>query len=146
MQAPDPEEAAVLYGFANLTSLFAVVDDDFVSLWKGGRRRSSLIPGAWLSETQKNLDAIESSIGPFTETQQLDISITRQWLHILAWQVGVGQGLLWQSDNERMKLEYPIEVAKEVVRITTQASRLALDSHGIGMVGGTNLTRDTSRI
>lgn len=33
-----------------------------------------------------------------------------------------------------MRLDYPVELARKVVEITSGASALALDSHGIGMV------------
>jgi len=68
-----------------------------------------------------------------TETQRLDISISREWLHVLAWQMGVSNGLIGGQKESGMRLEYPVELARRVVRITEEANPMALDSHGIGM-------------
>ena len=43
---------------------------------------------------------------------------------------------MWGKGEGGMRLDYPIELAKKVVEITSGANALALDSHGIGMVSG----------
>lgn len=126
----DSEEPQLLNGFVNLANLFAAVNDDFVRAWRGSRRQS-LCNEMWLAETQKQLDAAALALG--SDTQQIDISVTREWLHMLAWQMGVSNGLIWGKGEGGMRLDYPIELAKRVVEITSGANALALDSHGIGM-------------
>ncbi|KAK4631082.1 putative sucrose utilization protein SUC1 [Fulvia fulva] len=130
----ESEDPQLLNGFVNLANLFSAVDDSFVSAWRGSRR-ASLNDEAWLARTQKQLDATADSIGTaeLTETQHLDISITREWLHVLAWQMGVSNGLIWGQGEGGMRLDYPVELARKVVEITSKASAMALDSHGIGM-------------
>jgi len=131
----ESEDPYLLNGFVNLANLFSAVDDSFLSAWRGSRRQS-LCNEAWLAETQKQLDAAALALDHNTsETQQLDISITREWLHVLAWQMGVSNGLIWSNNDGGMRLDYPIELARKVVEITSGANALALDSHGIGMVG-----------
>lgn len=130
----ESEDPHLLNGFVNLANLFSAVDDSFVSAWRGSRRQS-LCNEAWLANTQKQLDAAALALDQNTsETQQLDISITREWLHMLAWQMGVSNGLIWGNNDGGMRLDYPIELARKVVEITSGANALALDSHGIGMV------------
>lgn len=129
----DSEDPQLLNGFVNLANLFAAVDDNFVRAWRGSRRQS-LCNEAWLAETQKQLDAAALALGNISETQQMDISVTREWLHVLAWQMGVSNGLIWGKGEGGMRLDYPIELARKVVEITAGANALALDSHGIGMV------------
>ena len=129
----ESEDPTLLNGFVNLANLFAAVDDNFVRAWRGSRRQS-LCNEAWLAETQKQLDAAALALENVSETQQLDISVTREWLHVLAWQMGVSNGLIWGKGEGGMRLDYPIELAKKVVEITTGANAQALDSHGIGMV------------
>ncbi|KXT05876.1 hypothetical protein AC578_341 [Pseudocercospora eumusae] len=130
----ESEDPQLLTGFVNLANLFSAVDDSFVSAWRGSRR-ASLCDEAWLVKTQKQLDATANAagLGELTETQRLDISVTREWLHVLAWQMGVSNGLIWGQGEGGMRLDYPVELARKVVEITSGASTLALDSHGIGM-------------
>ena len=129
----ESEDPQLLNGFVNLANLFSAVDDNFVRAWRGSRK-ASLCNEAWLAQTQEQLDKAALALGNITETQQLDISVTREWLHVLAWQMGVSNGLIWGQGQGGMRLEYPIELAKKVVEITSGANALALDSHGIGMV------------
>lgn len=129
----ESEDPQLLNGFVNLANLFSAVDDSFVSAWRGSRRQS-LCNEAWLTKTQKELDDTARVMTNLTETQHLDISITREWLHVLAWQMGVSNGLIWGQGEGGMRLDYPIELAKKVVEITSSATSVALDSHGIGMV------------
>lgn len=131
----ESEDPQLLNGFVNLVNLFSAVDDSFVSIWRGSRR-ASLCDEAWLVRTQKQLDASAHAVavGEITETQRLDISVTREWLHVLAWQMGVSNGLIWSQGEGGMRLDYPVEISRRVVEITDGASPIALDSHGIGMV------------
>lgn len=135
----ESEDPQLLNGFVNLANLFSAVDDSFVSAWRGSRRQS-LCNEAWLTKTQQELDATARVMTNLTETQHLDISITREWLHVLAWQMGVSNGLIWGQGEGGMRLDYPIELAKKVVEITSSATSVALDSHGIGMVSATPQT------
>ncbi|TKA52036.1 hypothetical protein B0A55_12351 [Friedmanniomyces simplex] len=130
-QSEDPH---LLNGFVNHANLFSAVDDNFVSAWRGSRRQS-LCNEAWLAHTQKQLDTVALALDNISETQHLDISVTREWLHVLAWQIGVSNGLIWGKEEAGtgMRLEYPIELARRVVQITNGANKVALDSHGIGM-------------
>lgn len=129
----ESEDPQLLNGFVNLANLFSAVDDSFVSAWRGSRRQS-LCNEAWLAQTQKQLDAAALALDDVSETQHLDIAVTREWLHVLAWQMGVSNGLIWGKGEGGMRLDYPIELARKVVELTAGANALALDSHGIGMV------------
>lgn len=128
----ESEDPRLLNGFVNLIHLFSAIDDTFVVIWRGTRRRS-LCSTPWLADTQRSLDTVALSLGDITETQHLDIAVSREWLHVLGWQMGVGNGLIWGKGEGGMRLEYPIELSRRVVRIIEGASPLAIDSHGIGM-------------
>ncbi|CZT18852.1 uncharacterized protein RCC_04697 [Ramularia collo-cygni] len=130
----ESEDPQLLSGFVNLANLFSAVDDSFVSAWRG-TRRASLCDEAWLAQTHKQLDATAhtTGMGELTEIQTLDIGVTREWLHVLAWQMGVSTGLIWGQGEGGMRLDYPVELARKVVEMTSNASPLSLDSHGIGM-------------
>lgn len=126
------EDPRLLHGFVNLAHLFSAIDDNFVAIWKGARRKS-LCSEPWLADTQRSLDQVALALENITETQQLDISISREWLHVLAWQMGVSHGLVGSQGQGGARLDYPIELARRTVNITERANSLALDSHGIGM-------------
>lgn len=130
----ESEDPQMLNGFVGLANLFSAVDDSFVGAWRGSRR-SSLCDEAWLAQTQRQLDAsarATDAVG-LTDTQRLDIDVTREWLHALAWQMGVMNGLIWGEGEGGMRLDYPLQLARKVIQITSSASAHALDSHGIGM-------------
>lgn len=127
------EDAILLNGFVNLAQLFSAVDDNFVRAWRGSRK-TSLCNQAWLLETQERLDKAALSVDNMSETQRLDLSVTREWLHMLLWQMGLRHGLIWGSGEGGMQVFYPIELAQKVVDITSVATSQALNSHGIGMV------------
>ncbi|KAI9711179.1 MAG: hypothetical protein M1820_002166 [Bogoriella megaspora] len=129
-----PEEAHLVSGFVSLVTLFSTVTDDFLNVWLGARR-VSICSSDWLTETQRTIDAtaLAAAQGNISETQQIDINISRQWLHVLAWQMGVSNGLVWRPQDPELSLEYPVNLAKDVVSIIRSARRDAVDSHGIGM-------------
>ena len=129
----DSEDPILLGGFVSLANLFSAVDDNFVRAWRGSRK-ASLCNEAWFIQTQERLDKAALAIGHTSETQHLDIGVTKEWLHVLTWQVGIRNGLIRANAEHGMSLDYPIELAKKVVDITSGANALALDSHGIGMV------------
>ncbi|WPG98833.1 Hypothetical protein R9X50_00163100 [Acrodontium crateriforme] len=128
----ESEDPQLLNGFVNLANLFSAVDESFVSAWRGSRR-PSLCTENWLMNTQQQLDTAALALDNITETQHLDIAVTREWLHVLAWQMGVSNGLIWGKGEGGMRLDYPIELARKVVEITSGADEQALNSHGIGM-------------
>jgi hypothetical protein len=131
----ESEDPRLLNGFVNLAHLFSAIDDNFVSIWKGSARRKALCSEPWLAETQRSLDTVALSLADITETTRIDISVSREWLHILAWQMGVSNGLVCDKGQTSTtgRLDYPIEVARRTVDIAERANPLALDSHGIGM-------------
>lgn len=116
----------------NLIHLFSAIDDNFVGIWRGVGRHA-VCSGPWLADTQRSLDTVALALENITETQRLDISVSREWLHVLAWQMGVSNGLIRGKGEGGLRLEYPVELARRVVRTIDKASPLALNSHGIGM-------------
>ncbi|KAI4716340.1 hypothetical protein E4T48_07486 [Aureobasidium sp. EXF-10727] len=130
----ESEDPRLLHGFVNLAHLFSAIDDNFVSIWKGSARRKALCSEPWLAETQRSLDTVALSLADITETARIDISVSREWLHVLAWQMGVSNGLVCDKGQTGTgRLDYPIELARRTVNITERATPVVLDSHGIGM-------------
>jgi hypothetical protein len=123
-----------LYGFVNLVNLFLAVDANFLSCWSQPSKPSGCSK-SWLTEVLFKLDTSGLISGETLETHDLDIAISRQWLHVLVWQLMVKNGLLTDSSTEELfSLKYPIRLARDVIKITSAVSQTSLDSHGIGMV------------
>lgn len=88
----------------------------------------------WLVEVLRKLAASTMTCESL-ETHQLDILVSRQWLQMLLWQLSVKQGLLTLSSTEEpFNLQYPILLARDVVRSICSVNQESLDCHGIGMV------------
>jgi hypothetical protein len=122
-----------MYGFVNLIKLFCAIDTAFLTIWKG-RFSDNVCSNTWLDHIQRKLDTSTSDITESVESQKLDILISQQWLHLLTWQLAVKSGMLSSSSSGRIKeLQYPVQVARDVVQITSTVSQQSLDSHGIGM-------------
>ena len=135
------EDPRLLNGFVALAHLWSAVDDSFISALQ--LRSQSTCTEGWLVAVQNRLDAsIGEGSGDVSETQRLNIAITREWLHTLAWQMGVSHGLIWgkgESSGMSLRLDYPVEVAGRVVEILRGVGVAGpgagvLDCHGIGMV------------
>ncbi|OBT63246.1 hypothetical protein VE03_07780 [Pseudogymnoascus sp. 23342-1-I1] len=126
------EEPQLLYGFVNLANLFLVIDSTFLSM-VNSTSKSADFSKTWLVEVLHKL-AAPSMAFESLETHQLDILVSRQWLQMLLWQLSVKQGLLTTSSTEEpFNLEYPILLARDVVRTISSVNQETLDSHGIGM-------------
>lgn len=88
----------------------------------------------WLVEVLRKLSS-SSMTCESLETHQLDILVSRQWLQMLLWQLSVKQGLLTTSSTEEpFNLQYPILLARDVVKTISSVNQESLDCHGIGMV------------
>lgn len=127
------EEPQLLYGFVNLVNLFLVIDSTFLSM-VNNTSKSADFSKTWLVEVLRKLGALSLAFESL-ETHQLDILVSRQWLQMLLWQLSVKQGLLTTSSTEEpFNLQYPILLARDVVKTIGSVNQETLDSHGIGMV------------
>jgi hypothetical protein len=85
-------------------------------------------------------DQMVDSVCEIVEIQRLDITVTQQWLHLLAWQLQVRRafGRSSQRSEERATTNrrFPFTVSRDTLQIISKANRKALESHGIGMVQG----------
>lgn len=83
----------------------------------------------------RKLEASAITLPESLEKHQLDVSISKQWLQILLWKISAKRGLLTlSSTDEPLSLQYPLQIARDVVTTTSVVSQASLDSHGIGMV------------
>ena len=129
----DPTEAAPpLTGFIHLVSLFRPFDDNFIAIWN--KTRSDCSP-SYLAALQKQLtDALPAYLNG-TESQAADLRTSQQWLRTMVWQMSIQNGCLSSgNDDPSMTFQYPVDIARDLISMTSQFSQQSMDVHGIGLV------------
>ena len=130
---PGPE-AAILSGFLDLVSLFQNFDDTFLSLWNLSSADSTASPQS-LVLLQDILEFSLPDVSDRTEIQQADLLVSRQWLKTMVWQLCVTKGLLSSSTtNESMSFQYPVTIARDVVRVSRLLPLKAFEANGVGIL------------
>lgn len=136
IELPDPEEdpadRAVISGFLHLINLYRHIDDDFIGLWNKTKSECST---AWLAGLQqKLLDALPPKLTS-TESQAADIYSTQHWLRTMVWQLSIMNGYLSSSSTDScMTFQYPIEIARDLIRDITSLSQDSMEVHGVGLI------------
>ena len=127
-----PHERTEISGFIDLVNLFKPFDEVFVGLWNQSRADCST---EWLAHLQRQLtNALPANLHG-TETQAADLRVTQQWLRAMVWQLSNTNGYLSLASTENaMTFKYPIEIARDLVTVTSRMSRQAMEMHGIGLV------------
>ncbi|KAK6506573.1 hypothetical protein TWF506_011478 [Arthrobotrys conoides] len=141
----DSEDPCLLYGFVNLINLFKFVDSKFSYMWGDDSKLSAdgqpiadaEALSSWLISFQENISRVSVPLSESIETQRVDIMVTREWLHMVAWQMTVKLGLLKACDERGkgtfLHLKYPFVPAKDLVTVISATRLKSLESHGIGM-------------
>lgn len=137
----ESDNPKLIYGFVSLVNLFKSVDDKFLSLWKGHPSRISEPKQSWQRTFCAALgDQNINNVGEIVEIQRLDILITQQWLHLLAWQMQTRKmhsplGMQGPADKSlTLDRKFPFTASRDTLQIVYKANRKSLESHGIGMV------------
>jgi hypothetical protein len=129
---PTDPQAHHLHGFIHLVNLFRPFDETFVALWN--KTRTDCSP-AYLAALQKQLtDALPTYLNS-TENQAADLRTSQQWLRTMVWQLSIQNGCLSSgSDDPSMTFQYPVEISRDLVSMTSQFSHASMEVHGIGLV------------
>ena len=129
---PSDTQSHHLHGFIHLVSLFRPFDEHFVALWN--KTRTDCSP-TYLAALQKQLtDALPTYLNS-TENQAADLRTSQQWLRTMVWQLSIQNGCLSSGhDDTSMTFQYPVEIARDLVAMTSQFSQQSMEVHGIGLV------------
>ncbi|KAL0943524.1 uncharacterized protein CTRU02_201411 [Colletotrichum truncatum] len=134
---PLSSDAEILPGFLDLISLFRPFDTEFISTWNSSIPSASPTaaePGE-LARLQNTLKHALPSVSNYSETQQADLLISRQWLKVIVWKLCVSKTLLsGTNSDDSMSLSYPSTIARDVVLITRRLPTKALEANGIGIL------------
>ncbi len=128
----DPAERAIISGFLHLINLYRHIDDDFIGLWNKTKSDCST---SWLADLQQKLtDALPPNLMS-TESQAADILTTQHWLRTMVWQLSIMNGYLSSSSpDSSMTFQYPIEIAKDLIRDINALSQDSMEVHGVGLI------------
>jgi hypothetical protein len=129
----------VIEGFRQIIRLFSIIDKDFTEFWVDRQRPSMTF--AWVEKKQAELGGdIEvwgNEISSLTDMQQIDLVVTRYWLHTLLWQLTLSKLLLTSSvDGERefMSFMFPIRLSRGLRSSLATMPREAVEIHGTGIL------------
>lgn len=92
---------------------------------------------SYLAALQQQLtDALPAYLSNTTENQTADLRTSQQWLRTMVWQLSIQNGYLSSNnDDPTMTFHYPVEIARDLVAMTSQFSHASMEVHGIGLVG-----------
>ncbi|KAF2141654.1 uncharacterized protein K452DRAFT_308737 [Aplosporella prunicola CBS 121167] len=128
----DPTERVQLSGFLHLINLYKPFDHTFIGLWN--KVRTGCLP-AWLAQMQQQLSEALPTYLESTEVQAVDLRTSQQWLRTMVWQLSISHGFIssMATDNT-MSFKYPIEIARDLITMSSQFSQQAMEVHGVGLI------------
>ena len=131
----DEQDRLVMAGFTALASLFAVLDEKFVDLWRAtAADGASTAPLNNIAGIQHSLNKISSDAANLTDVQKADVFITHHWLRLIFWQASMRQGLVSYDANDPIFFySYPITIAKDMCTAMNQLTLEAIMVHGLGI-------------
>lgn len=128
----DHQDSMVLAGFTALASLFSILDEKFIDLWRSDS--ISTAPYENIAALQHSLNEFYVDVNTLTEVQKADILITHQWLRLIFWQASMRQGLVSSDATDPIfYYNYPIAIAKDMCRVLSQVQYEAIVVHGLGI-------------
>ncbi|XDG02569.1 hypothetical protein ABKA04_002184 [Annulohypoxylon sp. FPYF3050] len=126
----DPTDplAPQLNAYILLVNLFRPFDDVFLTLWNKTRAESS---PAYLSALQKQFSDM---IPPYMNVQDSDQRANQQWLKTVTWHLSMQNGCVPQGSQEQMQMQYPIDMSRDLMSMTSQFSTHSNELIGLPMV------------
>lgn len=116
------EDPGVHAGLLQLAEVYKPVGEDFVAAWNDTSPQNEDSPAAHnmkaakLLELQRRLSQVTESGEEATEMQRVHLTITRQWLKLVTWQLSFRAHLLsFGNVHESMRFTYPLIIAHETL-------------------------------
>lgn len=129
---PSDPQAYHLHAFILSVNLFRPFDDLFMASWN--KVRNDCNP-AYLVGLQKQLSEALPSYLNSTENQEADLRTSQQWLRTIVWQLSIQNGCLSSSSEDpSMTFQYPVDIARDLVAMTSQFSQQSMEVHGVALV------------
>ncbi|KAK0667644.1 hypothetical protein QBC41DRAFT_227917 [Cercophora samala] len=116
------EDPGVHAGLLQLAEVYKPVNEDFVAAWNDTSPQNEDAPAvnsmkaAKLLELQRCLSRVTEPGDEATELQRVHLTITRQWLKLVTWQLSFRAHLLsFGNVHESMRFTYPLIIAHETL-------------------------------
>lgn len=130
----DEQDRVVMAGFTALSSLFSVLDEKFVDLWRSVGEGTATAPVENIAGIQHSLNEISFDGLTLTGVQKADVYITHHWLRLIFWQASMRQGLVsYDATDPIFYYNYPITIAKDLCNAMGQLTQDAIMVHGLGI-------------
>ncbi|KAH8171954.1 fungal specific transcription factor domain-containing protein [Sarocladium implicatum] len=128
-------DAEILPGFLDLISLFKHFDIDFIETWNSDASTASVTATGPFLQLQDYLKKALPSVLSYSEMQQADLLISRQWLKVMVWQLCVSRTVLSSTGtDDSMSLQYPVTIARDAVLVSQLLPTRALEANGVGIL------------
>ncbi|KAI0118967.1 fungal-specific transcription factor domain-containing protein [Daldinia grandis] len=126
----DPTDplASQLNGYILLVNLFRPFDDMFITFWNKTRGESS---PSYLSVLQKQFSDM---IPPYMNVQDSDLRANQQWLKTITWHLSMQNGCAPQGSQDQMQLQYPIDMSRDLMSMTSQFQTQSTELLGMPLV------------
>ena len=129
----------VTKGFRQIIRLFSIIDKDFAEFWVD--RKCPSLTFAWVEKKQAELGddmkVWRNKISSLTDMQQIDLVVTRYWLHTLLWQTALSKLMLTSTvDRERefISFMFPVRLSHGLRSSIATMPRGAVEIHGTGIL------------
>ncbi|KAJ4264184.1 hypothetical protein NW762_005378 [Fusarium torreyae] len=136
LPAVDPlsSDAEILLGFLDLISLFRPFDSEFIATWNSATSSNST-DSVHLSKLQCLLKYALPNLANYSQVQQADLLISRQWLKIIVWRLCATKRVLSAENSEDvMSLNYPASIARDIVLVSQLVPIQAFEANGVGIL------------
>jgi hypothetical protein len=128
-------DAGVLPGFLDLISLYRHFDVDFIETWNSDVSTASVTATTPFLRLQDYLKQALPRVLSYSEMQQADLLISRQWLKVMVWQLCVSRTALSSTGtDDSMSLQYPVTIARDAVLVSQLLPTRALEANGVGIL------------
>ncbi|KAL7624963.1 hypothetical protein AAE478_004177 [Parahypoxylon ruwenzoriense] len=126
----DPTDplAHLLNGYILLVNLFRSFDNVFLTLWNKTRSESS--PSYLITLREQFSDMIP----PYMNVPETDLRANQQWLKTITWHLSMQNGCVPQGGQDQMQLQYPIDVSRDLMLMTSQFSTQSTELLGMPLV------------
>lgn len=127
----DTEFSSITQAFSSLTRLFSHLQSNILET--SSSRRPVMDPDK-VATAQTDLCA-NTQHSSFTEVQQVDLFVTRQWIRLLIWEYTMRHYKMSRdSSNQAFSLLLPVTIARELLSLFPSVSAESIYAHGYGMV------------
>lgn len=132
--APEDEPSEIDVGFRQLIQTYSQLNVGFINFWS--RFGSALSTS---SSFLRLLDALRLEPVPHgtdgvSDTQKVDILVTRHWLQLVYWKSALHHSLLSSAAQTRsMTFAYPEDIALSLLRVLASVSTESIEVHGLGI-------------